>query len=96
VESLLAVQRLRLKARRVEAAQAGGAAGVASLSRRSASPAVRLAALARGHAQATYASRDRVVSLPAGTAPTERLAAAEAALDALIGAAAPSPAAAVP
>ena len=37
---------------------------------------------------ATYAGRERIVSLPVGAAPSERLAAAEAALDALAGASA--------
>lgn len=83
VESLLAVQRLRMKARQVDA----GAVAVRS-GRITLAPVMltssQLAALRAQMPKATYAAREQVVSLPAGTAPSERLAAAEAALDALI------------
>jgi hypothetical protein len=48
----------------------------------------QLRALREAEPRAVYAGRERLVSLPAGPAPAERLAAAEAALDALAGAAA--------
>ena len=47
-----------------------------------------LRALREATPGATYAGRERIVSLPVGAAPSERLAAAEAALDALAGASA--------
>ncbi|HMM48608.1 MAG TPA: transcription-repair coupling factor [Miltoncostaeaceae bacterium] len=86
VESLLAVQRLRMKARMVDASQVAVRSGRISLAPVSLTSA-QLNALRAALPKATYASRDQVVSLPAGSAPGERLAAAEAALDALIGAA---------
>lgn len=87
VESLLTVQRLRLKLRAVDAGQLtvrSGRLQVAPVSLTSA----QLRALRDAVPRATYASRERMVSLPAGSAPGERLVAAEAALDALGGAAA--------
>jgi transcription-repair coupling factor (superfamily II helicase) len=86
VESLIAVQRLRMKARTLEASQLAVRSGRVTVAPVSLTSR-QLAALREAMPKATYASRERVVSLPAGTAPTERLAAAEAALDALVGAA---------
>ena len=55
---------------------------------RSASPAPALRALREHAPRATYSGSERLVSLPAPSLPSERLEAAEAALDALAGAAA--------
>ncbi len=44
--------------------------------------------LREGQPRATYASSERLVSVPSGTASSERLEVAEAVLDALAGAAA--------
>ena len=84
MDALLAVQRLRVKLR---------AAGASQLSMRSGRLTVapvsltsqQLRALREADSRATYAAREQIVSLPAGSAPGERLAAAEAALDALVG-----------
>ncbi len=86
VESLLTVQRLRIKLRAVDASQLSVRAGrlqVAPVSLTS----QQLRALRDAVPRATYASRERMVSIPAGAAPGERLLAAEAALDALVSAA---------
>jgi transcription-repair coupling factor (superfamily II helicase) len=85
VDALLAVQRLRVKLRSAGASQLSLRSGrltVAPVSLTS----QQLRALREAESRATYASREQIVSLPAGTAPGERLAAAEAALDALVGA----------
>jgi len=86
VESLLAVQRLRLKLLAVDASQLAVRSGRVTVAPVSLTSG-QLKALRADMPRATYASRERMVSLPTGTAPTERLAAAEAALDALVGAA---------
>ncbi|MEQ9336067.1 MAG: transcription-repair coupling factor, partial [Miltoncostaeaceae bacterium] len=86
VESLLAIQRLRMKARAVDASAVSVRSGRITLAPVVLSSA-QLAGLRERVPKATYSSRDRMVSLPAGTAPTERLASAEEALDALTAAA---------
>ena len=83
----MAVQRLRLKMLAVDASQLAVRSGRVTVAPVSLTSG-QLKALRADMPRATYASRERVVSLPTGTAPTERLAAAEAALDALVGAAA--------
>jgi transcription-repair coupling factor (superfamily II helicase) len=85
VDALLAVQRLRVKLRTAGASQLSMRSGrltVAPVSLTS----QQLRALREADSRATYAAREQIVSLPAGSAPGERLAAAEAALDALVGA----------
>ena len=87
VDALLAVQRLRIKLRDAGASQLalrGGRVTIAPVSLTSQG----LRALRQATPGATYAGRERIVSLPVGAAPSERLAAAEAALDALAGASA--------
>jgi transcription-repair coupling factor (superfamily II helicase) len=87
VDALLAVQRLRIKLRDAGASQLalrGGRVTIAPVSLTSQG----LRALRQATPGATYAGRERIVSLPVGAAPSERLAAAETALDALAGASA--------
>ncbi|MGD9694048.1 MAG: transcription-repair coupling factor [Thermoleophilia bacterium] len=87
VESLLAVQRLRVKLRAAGATQLAVRAGQVTVGPVSLT-SQQLRALREAVPKATYAGRERLVSLPAPTAPADRLAAAEEALDALAGAAA--------
>jgi transcription-repair coupling factor (superfamily II helicase) len=87
VEALLAVQRLRIKLRGAGASQLAVRSGRVTIAPVSlTSQALR--ALREAQPAAAYAGRERIVSLPAGASPSERLAAAEAALDALAGASA--------
>ncbi|HET6691086.1 MAG TPA: transcription-repair coupling factor, partial [Miltoncostaeaceae bacterium] len=87
VEALLAVQRVRVKLRATGASQIAVRSGrvvVGPVSLTSAG----LRALREQEPRAGYSGSERLVSLPAPTIPSERLGAAEAALDALAGAAA--------
>ena len=84
VESLLTVQRVRVKLRAAGASQIAVRAGRVVVGPVSLTSA-QLRVLRDAQPKASYAGSERVVSLPAGTAPSERLAAAEAALDALAG-----------
>ena len=87
VDALLAVQRVRVKLRDAGASQLAVRSGRITIGPVSlTSQALR--ALREAEPTASYAGRERLVSLPVGAAPTERLAAAEAALDALAGASA--------
>jgi transcription-repair coupling factor (superfamily II helicase) len=75
VESLLAVQELRVRMRAVQAgtvAVRGGRVVVAPISLTSQA----LKALREGHPRAMYAAREQTVSAPAPTLPAERIAAA--------------------
>jgi transcription-repair coupling factor (superfamily II helicase) len=87
VDALLAVQRLRIKLREAGASQLAVRSGRATIAPVSLT-SQGLRALREAMPGATYAGRERIVSLPVGAAPSERLAAAEAALDALAGASA--------
>ncbi len=87
VEALLTVQRVRVKLRSAGASQIAVRSGRVTVGPVSLTSA-GLRALREAQPTATYAGSERLVSLPAGAAPSERLAAAEAALDALAGAAA--------
>jgi len=83
----LAVQRLRIKLRGAGATQLAVRSGRVTIGPVSlTSQALR--ALREAEPRASYAGRERIVSLPVGAVPSERLAAAEAALDALAGASA--------
>jgi transcription-repair coupling factor (superfamily II helicase) len=85
VDALLRVQALRLKLRRAGAGQLaarGGRVVIAPVSLTS----VALRALRDAEPRAIYASRERTVSVPTGPTGGERLDAADAALDALLGA----------
>ena len=84
VESLLTVQRVRVKLRAAGASQIAVRSGRVTVGPVSLTSA-QLRVLRDAQPKATYAGSERVVSLPAGSAPSERLAAAEAALDALAG-----------
>ena len=87
VDALLAVQRLRIKLRGAGATQLAVRSGRVTIGPVSlTSQALR--ALREAEPRASYAGRERIVSLPVGAVPSERLAAAEAALDALAGASA--------
>jgi transcription-repair coupling factor (superfamily II helicase) len=87
VDALLAVQRLRVKLRDAGASRLSVRSGRVTIGPVSlTSQALR--ALREAQPTAAYAGRERLVSLPVGPSPSERLAAAEAALDALAGAAA--------
>ena len=87
VDALLAVQRVRVKLRDAGASQLAVRSGRITIGPVSlTSQALR--ALREAEPTASYAGRERLVSLPVGAAPSERLAAAEAALDALAGASA--------
>jgi transcription-repair coupling factor (superfamily II helicase) len=87
VEALLAVQRLRVKLRAAGASQLAVRAGRVTVGPVSLT-SQQLKSLREAEPRAAYAGREQLVTLPAGVAPAERLAAAEAALDALAGAAA--------
>jgi transcription-repair coupling factor (superfamily II helicase) len=87
VDALLAVQRVRVKLRNAGASQLAVRSGRITVGPVSLT-SQQLRALREAEPRAVYAGRERLVSLPAGPAPAERLAAAEAALDALAGAAA--------
>jgi transcription-repair coupling factor (superfamily II helicase) len=87
VESLLTVQRVRVKLRAAGASQIAVRSGRVTVGPVSLTSA-QLRTLRDAQPKATYAGSEQVVSLPAGNAPSERLAAAEAALDALAGASA--------
>src|SRR5262245_39634265 len=72
VEALLSVQALRVKLRQAGASQLaarGGRVTVAPVSLTS----VQLRALREAQPRALYAARERTVSVPAGSAPTDRL-----------------------
>jgi transcription-repair coupling factor (superfamily II helicase) len=87
VDALLAVQRVRIKLRDAGASRLAVRSGRITIGPVSlTSQALR--ALRDAEPTATYAGRERLVSLPVGASPSERLAAAEGALDALAGAAA--------
>jgi transcription-repair coupling factor (superfamily II helicase) len=87
VESLLSVQRVRIKLRAAGASQIAVRSGRVVVGPVSLTSAA-LRALRDEAPKATYSGSERLVSLPAPNLPSERLAAAEAALDALAGAAA--------
>ena len=87
VEALLTVQRVRVKLRAAGASQIAVRSGRVVVGPVSLTSA-QLRVLRDAQPKASYAGSEQVVSLPAGSAPSERLAAAEAALDALAGAAA--------
>ena len=83
VEALLAVQALRIKLRRAGASQLaarGGRVTIAPVSLDSR----RLRALREAQPRALYAARERTVSVPAGSAPSERIEAADEVLDVLL------------
>ena len=82
VESLLSVQRVRVKLRAAGASQIAVRSGRVTVGPVSLTSA-QLRALREAQPKASYAGNERLVSLPAGAASSERLAAAEAALDAL-------------
>ncbi|MGE0028130.1 MAG: transcription-repair coupling factor [Thermoleophilia bacterium] len=85
VEALLSVQRVRIKLRAAGATQIAVRSGrvvVGPVSLTSAG----LRALREQEPRASYSGSERLVSLPAPNLPSERLEAAEAALDALAGA----------
>ena len=86
VESLLTVQRVRVKLRGTGASQIAVRSGRVTVGPVSLT-SQQLRVLREAEPRATYAGSEQVVSLPVGSAPSERLAAAEAALDALAGAA---------
>ncbi len=85
VESLLTVQRVRVKLRATGASQIAVRSGRVTVGPVSLT-SQQLRALREAEPRANYAGSEQVVSLPVGSAPSERLAAAEAALDALAGA----------
>ena len=88
VEALLAVQRLRVRLRALSAGQVmvrGGRVAVGPVSLTS----QQLRGLRVDHTRAMYDSRENSVSVPAPSAPIERVAAAEELLAALAGALAP-------
>jgi transcription-repair coupling factor (superfamily II helicase) len=83
VQALIALQRLRLKLRALDASQAqvrGGRLAVAPLTLTSAQMRDLREALPR----ATYSPPDRLASVPAPSAPAERVRAAEEMVDALL------------
>jgi transcription-repair coupling factor (superfamily II helicase) len=86
VDALLAVQRLRVKLRATGASQLAVRSGRVTVGPVSLT-SQQLRSLREVEPRAVYAGRERLVSLPAGAAAGERLAAAEAALDALADAA---------
>jgi transcription-repair coupling factor (superfamily II helicase) len=84
VQALLSVQRLRVRLRGLGAGQVmvrGGRVAIGPISLTS----QQLRALREQHARAMYDSRDGSVSVPAPSAPIERVAAADAVLAALAG-----------
>jgi transcription-repair coupling factor (superfamily II helicase) len=85
VDALLAVQRVRIKLRDAGASQLAVRSGRVTIGPVSLTSQA-LHNLRESEPRASYAGRERLVSLPAGASPSERLAAAEAALDALAGA----------
>ncbi len=88
VEALLAVQRLRVRLRALGAGQVmvrGGRVAVGPVSLTS----QRLRGLREDHPRAMYDSRENTVSVPAPSAPIERVATAEDLLAALVGGLAP-------
>jgi transcription-repair coupling factor (superfamily II helicase) len=87
VEALLTVQRVRVKLRSAGASQIAVRSGRVTVGPVSLT-SEGLRALREAEPKASYLSSERLVSLPAPSAPAERLAAAEAALDALAGASA--------
>ncbi len=87
VAALLSVQRVRVKLRAAGASQIAVRSGRVTVGPVSLT-SQQLRALREAQPAASYAGSERLVSLPAGPAGSERLAAAEAALDALAGAAA--------
>jgi transcription-repair coupling factor (superfamily II helicase) len=87
VEALLSVQRVRIKLRAAGASQIAVRSGRVVVGPVSLTSAA-LRALRDQAPKATYSGSERLVSLPAPNLPSERLVAAEAALDALAGAAA--------
>jgi len=82
VESLLSVQRVRVKLRAAGASQIAVRSGRVTVGPVSLT-SQQLRTLREAQPTAVYAGSERLVSLPAGAAGSERLAAAEAALDAL-------------
>ncbi|WP_217915108.1 transcription-repair coupling factor [Miltoncostaea marina] len=82
VEALLTVQRVRVKLRAAGASRIAVRSGRVTVGPVSLTSA-QLRALREAQPKATYAGSERIASLPAGAQPGERLAAAEAALDAL-------------
>jgi transcription-repair coupling factor (superfamily II helicase) len=89
VDALLAVQRLRVRLRDLGAGQVaarGGRIVVGPVSLTS----QQLRALREAYPRAMYDSRERSASVPAPSAPSERVAAADALLAALAGVAAPA------
>jgi transcription-repair coupling factor (superfamily II helicase) len=87
VEALLTVQRVRVKLRAAGASQIAVRSGRVTVGPVSLTTQ-QLRLLREGQPRATYASSERLVSVPSGTASSERLEVAEAVLDALAGAAA--------
>ena len=87
VEALLSVQRVRVKLRAAGATQIAVRSGRVVVGPVSLTSAA-LRALREQEPRASYSGSERLVSLPAPSLPSERLEAAEAALDALAGAAA--------
>jgi transcription-repair coupling factor (superfamily II helicase) len=87
VAALLSVQRVRVKLRAAGASQIAVRSGRVTVGPVSLTSR-QLRVLREAQPSASYAGSERLVSLPAGAAGSERLAAAEAALDALAGAAA--------
>jgi transcription-repair coupling factor (superfamily II helicase) len=85
VEALLSVQRVRVKLRTAGASRIAVTSGRVTIGPVSLTSA-QLRALREAQPKAAYAGGERLVSVPAGALPSERLAAAEAALDALAGA----------
>ena len=87
VESLLAVQELRIKLRRAGAGQLAARGGRVTIGPVSLTSR-QLRALREAQPRALYSARERTVSVPAGSASSDRLEAAGEVLDALLGAAA--------
>jgi transcription-repair coupling factor (superfamily II helicase) len=87
VEALLSVQRVRVKLRAAGATQIAVRSGRVVVGPVSLTSAA-LRALREQEPRASYSGSERLVSLPAPSLPSERLEAAERALDALAGAAA--------
>jgi transcription-repair coupling factor (superfamily II helicase) len=87
VEALLTVQRVRVKLRAAGASQIAVRSGRVTVGPVSLTTQ-QLRLLREGQPRAAYASSERLVSVPSGTASSERLEVAEAVLDALAGAAA--------
>jgi transcription-repair coupling factor (superfamily II helicase) len=87
VESLIAVQRLKLKLLQIGGAQLAVRSGRVTLAPVSLTSAA-LRSLRAAQPRAVYSSADRTVSVPAPSGPFERLEAAEGVLDALVHAAA--------